>query len=377
MSLYYIKPIVWNTNGYQKPSGVKFTSGYPKDHGFGHEEWNNSPLLAIEEDGEQFRVFHTEGLGKQPIDDYPEDIFLFMIAAHDGGQYLVGVAGGATGFFSDQKERERLVREHRLGGARGRERWREAWAVQNVKECYGNDEAEFLRVWNDELHWTPNWKCPANLFLWLINPLLLDPEKISGKQRLIGMFAGFQKIDWATALSILNGIEQPNDAEIIENLKARCSADGLDVSTDIRKIQNDPTIDSTTKESLIQARIGQGRFRRQLMQIWNNRCAVTECGVPQLLKASHIIPWRHANNKQRLDPNNGLLLIANLDALFDDANSDSVLISFHDSGEMIISESVSDEERIRLGIPQPLRQPLNESQRKYLSYHRQKLKKPS
>ena len=101
MSLYYIKPIVWNTNGYQKPSGVKFTSGYPKDHGFGHEEWNNSPLLAIEEDGEQFRVFHTEGLGKQPIDDYPEDIFLFMIAAHDGGQYLVGVAGGATGFFSD------------------------------------------------------------------------------------------------------------------------------------------------------------------------------------------------------------------------------------------------------------------------------------
>lgn len=95
MSLYYINPIVWNTNGYQRPSGVNFTSGYPKEHGFGHEEWNNSPLLAIEEKGEKFRVFHTEGLGNELIDDYPEDIFLLMIASHDRGQYLVGVAGGA------------------------------------------------------------------------------------------------------------------------------------------------------------------------------------------------------------------------------------------------------------------------------------------
>jgi len=76
------------------------------------------------------------------------------------------------------------------------------------------------------------------------------------------MFSSYQKIDRAIALTILNGIEQPNDAEIIENLKARCGADGLDLNTDIRKIQNDSTIDRTTKESLIQARICQGRFYR-------------------------------------------------------------------------------------------------------------------
>jgi hypothetical protein len=375
MSLYYIKPIVWNTNGYQRPSGVSFNSGYPKEHGFGHEEWNNSSLLAIEENGEKFRVFHTEGLGNQPIDDYPEDIFIFMIAAHDGGQYLVGVAGGATGLFSDQnrEERERLVTKHRLGGARGRERWREAWAVQNVKNCYGNDKTTFRRFWNDELHWTPTWKCPANLFLWLENPILLSPEKISGKKKLIVMYGSYQQIDRSISLCILNSINQPNDAEIIENLKA-LGAGGLDLITDIRIVQNDPAINRTTKETLIQARIGQGKFRKQLMQIWDNRCAATGCAVPQLLKASHILPWRHSSNKQRLDPNNGLLLIANLDALFDDANSDSVLISFEDSGEMLISESVSNEERTRLGIPQRLRQALNKSQAKYLSHHRKKLK---
>lgn len=141
MPLYYIKPIAWNTNGYQKPSGVNFTSGYPKEHGFGHEEWNNSPIFAIEENGENYRVFHTERLGKQPLDDYPGDIFVFMIASHNGNQYLVGVAGGATSLFSNRQERERLVREHRLEGTRGRERWRDAWAIPNVQNCYVNEAA--------------------------------------------------------------------------------------------------------------------------------------------------------------------------------------------------------------------------------------------
>lgn len=40
---FFFKPVVWNSNGYRGPSGGKFTSGFPKDHGYGHEEWNNAP----------------------------------------------------------------------------------------------------------------------------------------------------------------------------------------------------------------------------------------------------------------------------------------------------------------------------------------------
>jgi len=357
MSLYYLKPIVWNTLGYQQPSGVNFTSGYPKEHGFGHEEWNNSPRLTIEEDGEQFRVFYTQGLRGQPLDEHPEDIFVFMIAYHDRQQFLVGVAGGATSLFDNDEERERLVGELERGGAD----WREAWEIQNVRNCYDNDINTFRRNWD----WMPTWKCPANLFLWLEEPLLLNPREITGNDtKLVMMFAACQKITQQIALDILTNINQDNDADILENLKARCN-DELDKQTDITQIQKNEKLSPTTKKALINARLGQGKFRADLMQIWNNSCAVTECTVLKVLKASHIKPWRDSTNNQRLDPNNGLLITANLDALFD-----SGLISFDDSGEMIVSQMLSTEEREMLGIPQPLCATPNPIQCRYLAHHR-------
>jgi putative restriction endonuclease len=36
-----------------------------------------------------------------------------------------------------------------------------------------------------------------------------------------------------------------------------------------------------------------------------------------MLRASHIKPWSDCSNRERLDPLNGLLLVAHIDALFD------------------------------------------------------------
>lgn len=362
MSVYYLKPIVWNTNNYLRPSGGTFITGYPKDYGYGHEEWNNSPGFVFKENGEQFRVFHTEGFGNQPLDDFAGDIFVFMIASHDGGQYLVGVAGGATSFHSDQNqgERNRLVEYLELD-----RRWQDAWVIQNVKNCFSNSQNSFRDHWNKDLHWIPNWKCPAHLFLWLQNPLRLDPQKITGKTRLVTMYNIYQEISRRSALDILTNINQLNDADILENLKALCSTDELDVITDITQIDKNDKLEATTKESLIQARVGQGRFRQDLMNMWSS-CAVTGCTITELLRASHIKPWRNSTNRQRLDPNNGLLLEANLDALFD-----SGLISFEDDGNMLVSSvRLPQLERQRLGIPCRLRINPNANQQKYLDYHR-------
>jgi hypothetical protein len=54
--------------------------------------------------------------------------------------------------------------------------------------------------------------------------------------------------------------------------------------------------------------------------------------------------------KQRLDSNNGLLLSANLDALFDKG-----LITFDKTGQMQISKRVDAKHRRALGLPKPLR----------------------
>ena len=139
-----------------------------------------------------------------------------------------------------------------------------------------------------------------------------------------------------------------------------------DLLSDIEKIEADPSIpDVTTKQALINARIGQGRFRADLMKRWGDACAVTGIEQSQLLRASHIKKWSESNNKERLDPSNGLLLSANIDALFD-----RNLISFTSDGQMVVSDLVSEHTRKLLGLPMNLRLPLNYFEKAFLDHHR-------
>jgi predicted restriction endonuclease len=89
------------------------------------------------------------------------------------------------------------------------------------------------------------------------------------------------------------------------------------VAIDLGKIRRDPCVDETTRQRLVEARLHQGRFRRQVLDKWQRRCVVSGCTLEDILRASHIKPWRDSNTDERLDPANGLLLTANLDALFD------------------------------------------------------------
>lgn len=95
----------------------------------------------------------------------------------------------------------------------------------------------------------------------------------------------------------------------------------------------------TEKVALAKARVGQGRFRADLLNFWRGHCALTDVSNPQLLRASHIKSWKDSSNGERLDVFNGLLLSVHLDALFDRA-----LITFRDTGEMSISKRLSAEE---------------------------------
>lgn len=92
----------------------------------------------------------------------------------------------------------------------------------------------------------------------------------------------------------------------------------------------------TERERLQAARIGQGDFRSALIAAWGGTCPVAEVDHVELLRASHIKPWAASTDHERLDPFNGLLLCAHVDALFDRG-----LISFEDDGAMLISKAVT------------------------------------
>ena len=97
------------------------------------------------------------------------------------------------------------------------------------------------------------------------------------------------------------------------------------------------------------------------------KCCVTGSSVLKAIRASHIKPWRDASNEERLDPYNGLPLIATLDVLFD-----AGLISFNEDGKLIISRKINSNERKLLGLKDYflIKKPDSKTA-KYLSYHRE------
>ncbi|WP_217543538.1 HNH endonuclease [Vibrio metschnikovii] len=133
------------------------------------------------------------------------------------------------------------------------------------------------------------------------------------------------------------------------------------------EINKDPSLTNTEKEQLIKSRIGQGKFRESLIKYWK-KCSITGCGKVDILRASHIKPWKDSNHNERLDVFNGLLLTPNLDALFDKG-----LISFDKFGGIIVSKDLTKVDLNALGISKSIKIDLAQEHEKYMSWHRENI----
>lgn len=135
---------------------------------------------------------------------------------------------------------------------------------------------------------------------------------------------------------------------------------------EIETLQKDKKLTETEKETLIKARKGQGLFRDKLKEKYNNRCIITDINISQVLIASHIKPWAVSNNEERLSVDNGLLLSATFDKLFD-----SGLITFKKDGTILISNLISKDniEKLHLKEGQVYDIKYNPGMDDYLNYH--------
>lgn len=137
-----------------------------------------------------------------------------------------------------------------------------------------------------------------------------------------------------------------------------------DAVEDLAQIEADRTLDRGVRKALREARLGQGRFREDLMHVYGGACAVTGLALPEVLCAVHLLPWRAATDVERLDPNNGLLLTAALGTLLARA-----LITFDRQGHIRVSQRLSSCERQILGASGSLRRPPRARQLGYFAYH--------
>ena len=123
----------------------------------------------------------------------------------------------------------------------------------------------------------------------------------------------------------------------------------------------------TERQQMVTTRTAQHRYRTALEKLWGGKCPLTGVAIPALLRASHAKPWKDCTDAERIDPHNGFLLEARMDALFDQG-----YISFSDEGEMIYSPTLSKEDKQALGlhiISQKLPQ-ISPKHQEYLRWHR-------
>lgn len=126
-------------------------------------------------------------------------------------------------------------------------------------------------------------------------------------------------------------------------------------------------VDPVTETEYLRAqRLGQAKFRSDLLRRWQGSCALTSIAMPEILRASHIKAWRDSSNAERVNPDNGLLLAVHIDGLFDRG-----FLSFRESGATIVSPIITPATLSALAIGQNTRiVGLSQANQHFLAQHR-------
>lgn len=148
------------------------------------------------------------------------------------------------------------------------------------------------------------------------------------------------------------------------------------VAHERKQLEEDFERDPITEKSTIgKVRKFQDRLRNLLLKE-RRGCQISGITEGRLLVASHIKAWSHcvAGARERLDPENVLLLACNWDALFD-----KYYISFSPiTGKMIKANRVTDEVLLKFGVPGDWRDSVgigvpSTKRAEYLQWHNEKM----
>ncbi len=119
--------------------------------------------------------------------------------------------------------------------------------------------------------------------------------------------------------------------------------------------------------SYVEIRIGQSEYREYLIEKYGGKCLMCSVNTNDVLIASHIKEFSQCMGEEQYDINNGLLLCANHDKLFD-----RHLISFDVHGYIMISDSLSNIDINNLNIDRDFCIDTSLYDEKYMEHHRNK-----
>lgn len=192
------KPIVWNDRGYLEPAGIGSSSGFAKEHGYGHEEWNARSDWMWR----GWKVFHTESKGRMLTYAKTGDLGMIMTAVNEGRFYAVGVACNV--YVNEKHEHISIAKTLNLL-ANGDRLWNDIPLVRKRN----TNKAAFDRHWKDNYQWV-QWRCPPTLFHWFTQPIEIIPNEIipappgsPPRQAIAKMHSSYQAIRSDHALAVI------------------------------------------------------------------------------------------------------------------------------------------------------------------------------
>lgn len=167
-----------------------------------------------------------------------------------------------------------------------------------------------------------------SIALRLVNFAACDP--ILKQRGIKGMVGGIKQCKpiWDDFFNDKNSLLYESEF-ILEKLKNNL----VNPTPDI-EISDDPIPLGLDTQTLVKKRVNQFLFRKMVLSNYNFTCAISGIDIPDLLVASHIIPWS-VNKQERLNPKNGICLSSLYDKAFD-----SGLIGIDNNFKIILSKKL-------------------------------------
>lgn len=171
-----------------------------------------------------------------------------------------------------------------------------------------------------------------------------------------------------TYISIVKLIGINNNIEYYYRLFADYFGDTDHPYTKIEEIKNIQLInDDERKLVTTRARVGQGKYRKELLKQCPF-CPITTISDDRILIASHIKPYKKSNSVEKIDPYNGFIFTPTFDILFDKG-----FMSFTDDKKIMLSPFLSKMTYSKIGISENKTielLPICAKRKQYLNYHR-------
>ncbi|WLD14619.1 HNH endonuclease [Planctellipticum variicoloris] len=174
-------------------------------------------------------------------------------------------------------------------------------------------------------------RTPSSAAMKLVNLASLDPvHQERGVKGLSGASKGDRQIwgefhdDWERLSAESEALREQRFAAVAGDSSA--PPDDVDL----------PFAGETDATAVVRVRRAQRFFRRAVLTAYEARCCVTDIGLPDLLVASHIVPWS-SSVEHRANPRNGLCLSQLHDAAFDRG-----LVTFDPEWRLVLSRELRD-----------------------------------